>query len=168
MPAAPSLAAICDHESQFCVAARTILSGGGFADPRTPGDTRNQPATLTAIKFYRDDAVADGTRLVSAAPRREFSQWTGTLEILYAQPRTDNDDSAVDGLDRVMGEKRGLIRSLFMKSVYPFDGTNLPWLIVLDIKPLRGDEGIDKDRHLDVIVERFQVTYEVRSATWPV
>lgn len=159
------------HESALCQAARTVISAAGLGTALLPGDPANLPDEGWRVRFRRGDATGAQALYASygAEPttRPIYAQWTGVLEIEYARRRSDNEESAIDGIERETDEKRAAVRDLFDVASYPFTAANLTYLIVTDIMPLAGDEAIDPQTHADLIRERFRLTYEIKRSAIP-
>ncbi len=159
------------HESALCQAARAVVAAAGLGTARLPGDPANLPDEGWRIRFRRGDATGalalDEGFPSEPTSRPIYSQWTGVLEIEYARRRSDNVESVIDGIERDTDEKRAALRDLFDVASYPFTASNLTYLIVTDIMPLAGEEAIDPERHLDLIREKFRLTYEIKRSAIP-
>lgn len=159
------------HESALCQAARAVISAAGLGTARLPGDPSNLPDEGWRIRFRRGDAtgaMALATGYAAEPTSRPiYSQWSGVLEVEYARRRAENLESAIGGIERDTDEKRAALRDLFDVASYPFTAANLTYLIVTDIMPLTGEEAVDPERHLDLIRERFRLTYEIKRSAIP-
>jgi hypothetical protein len=162
------------HETLIERAARTIMANAGFGTARLRRAASNLPDNSYRVKFRRGDATGAQTLYSGYTEpvgepdtRPAYHQFTGELEITYARRRSDNTESAISGVEDVTSEARGAIRDVFEWANYPFDETNLPELIVVDIMPIAGIETVDGEHHIDVITERFRLTYEARRTAVP-
>jgi hypothetical protein len=162
------------HETLIERAARTVMTAAGFGTARLPRLVTALPDNSYRCKFRRGEATGaqtlySGYTTPVGQPdtRPAYHQFTGTLEITYARRRSDNTASAISGIEDITSEARGAIRDLFAWANYPFDATNLPELIVTDIRPGAGNEATDPDKHIDMITENFVLTYEERRAAVP-
>lgn len=164
--AAPSLTALLDQESQFLYAVQSILSDASIT-AALPGDDAALPDDCTLIKFTRGPAIGDQDKRPNT--RIEYTRFTGTLEIVSRMRRSSNTASAVVGCYRLLYERRGKIRALFLKSERKFTEGKLPWLAVNDIRPLSGESGVadSDDAARDAFTEKWQIDYEIRRDAWP-
>lgn len=169
----PTPARIVFHaqESQLSQSARDIMVDGGFTNVRTAFEPSALPDNSARIRVRRGDATGAEALVsgyaVEPTVRRVYCQFTATLEILYTRRRREQNETEVDGIERATDEKRGAIRELFDVGSFPFNDVNLPGLIVTDIMPLAGEESVDREKHFDIILERFRLTYEYRQSEIP-
>lgn len=162
MPAA-SLEALHDFEGQFSVAAREILVAGGFPAARADGDPSKKPDEVTATKFVVGEST--GERAFTAENKPVYSTYLGSLEVLITRRRDDNEEVAVDGINRRLGQSIAKIRALFLESEEPFTAAALPYYRVTDIKPAAPDYAFE-DR-IDVVVLSWDITFSIAPDAWP-
>lgn len=169
--AAPSLAALLDFESQFETAAQAILADAGIYAVISQQNEKT-PGIFTGVGFDTGPALDQLTFLPLASgqtppPYQEYFRYTGSLELEVAVPRDSVRQPTEDGVDSFLGQVRGLIRGTFLRAIWPFDDTNLPYLRVSDIRPNGTTTGFDQPQNRDTVLLRFLITFAIQPTAWP-
>jgi hypothetical protein len=170
--AAPSLAALYDFESQFERAAQDVLEGSGIAGFIT-AQGEKLPTINTGVSFETGPALDQLTFLPLASGQvppayQEYFRYTGNLDLEVSVNRDTVRQPTDTGVTTFLGEVRGRIRSTFLKSIWPFDDSNLPYLRVSDIRPNGTTIGFNQALNVDTQVLRFVITFAIQPSAWPV
>lgn len=173
-----TLAQLHAFEDQFTGAVIAILTAGGITGAIGDGEDADLSDEIATVGFAVGPATGataliPATALETISNRQEYNQFVGTLTIMYHLPRTRSSEAVtgLPGVRRVLGQKTGLIRSLFLRSLLPFDATNLPYLEVSAIVPqgtTYGASPYDGEEHqIDAAILSWQITFAIRRSAWP-
>ena len=171
MPA-QNLTQLLDFEGQFETAAQAVRAANGIT-AYISEQTAQLPLLSTGISFDIAPALDQLTFLpkpsnwpANTPPPQDFFRYTATLEFRIEVPR-DRNTATVPGVATLFAEFRGKIRSAFMRTMAPFNSTNLPYYEISDIRPagaLTGTEGV---RNIDFCSLRFAITFAIKPTAWP-
>ncbi len=171
MPAT-NLPELFDFEGQFETAAQAILAASGIAAYISEQAVK-LPLLNTGVGFDVGPAIDQLTFLTKPTnwpadrePPQEYFRYTGLLEFRVEVPR-DQNGATLPGVDTLLRQVRGQIRSAMMLCVAPFNATNLPFYRVSDIRPNGTTTGYEAVRNIDFCSLRFAVTWAILSTAWP-
>lgn len=171
MPAT-NLTELFDFEGQFERAAQAALAAAGVTAYISEAQAQ-LPLLNVGLSFDVSPALDQLTQLtpptnwpVGTPPPTEFFRYTATLEFRAEVPR-DANGATVPGVDTMLAQFRGKIRSAFMRCVAPFNSTNLPFYEIGEIRPNGAVTGWEGVRNIDFCSLRFAVTFAIRPDAWP-
>lgn len=168
--AAPNLAALFDFEGQFESAAQTILDDSGILS-FVERSQEKLPLINTGIAFTTGPAIDELTFLPLASGeterRQEYFRYTGNLELRVEVNRDTPQAPKLPGVDTLLAESRALIRGAFLRALWPFRDSNLPYCRVTDIRPAGTVAIFDQQRNTDISSLQFAITFEIQPAAWP-
>lgn len=171
MPA-PNLPTLFDFEGQFEAAAQAVLTANGITSYLSQAKSK-LPLLETAIALDVGPAIDELTQIPSPtswpadqAPPQEYFRYPATLGLEVNVPRDDN-GATLPGVTTLLSQIRGQIRAAFMRVVFPFNDSNLPYLRVSDIRPAGSLTAWRRETNVDFTSLRFAITFSIQPSAWP-
>lgn len=170
-------AALFDFRSQIVKAAVQLLSSYGL-NAYGPGQgVQKLGRHFISVDFQRG-AFTENTKLpliqdLGAGRNRSsmYCEFTGTLSLMNSVPfETDEKtqeqyltEDHVRELDQVTAQQL----AIFMEPLQPFTSANLPWLDVMQIRPIEPDDRPPSEREVNASFNRFALVVSIRPGAWP-
>jgi hypothetical protein len=171
MPAT-NLPELLDFEGQFEAAAQGVLAAIGLTSFISQQGAA-MPLISTGIAFD----ITPAEEVFTSLPRpsnwpaglcapQEYFRYGATLEFRIEVPR-DGNTPTIPEVATLLAQFRGMIRASFMRTVAPFNSTNLPFYEVGNIRPNGAITGWEGVRNIDFCALRFSLTFAIRPDAWP-
>lgn len=172
---APDLPTLLDFEGQFEAAAQAVLATAGIVAYISQQSVK-LPLINTVLAADLGPAFDELTELAlpstwpaNSAPPQEYFRFTLNLEMRVEVPRDQEvpDPLNPPDVDTLLRTLRGQIRAAFLRILFPFNDTNLPYYRVSDIRPNGAITGFAPQRNIDFCSVRYLITFTIQPGAWP-